>query len=225
MRPTMAFPSADPLWIFELGKIITMFLIGILLFYRWFRAEARFFTDIPFLFGIGMFFAGAAEAIDVFFDSGLASDTIGLATYTLPFYQLRVSLTVFTLSLWLLASVLIWTSERRKMGFAITVIFALAAIAAIWLSTTIEIVRFVLLPFLATAFLAFIITFMTAWYLKRLPDVHGLIMSIGAVIALVGQVLKNPLDAMGIIWVSELIDLIGMITLTAGLLIRPKYNR
>jgi len=225
MLPTMAFPSADPLWIFELGKLTIMFLIGLLLLFRWYRADVHYFTDIPFLFGIGMFFAGAAEAVDVFFDSGLAENIIGFTSYTLQFYQLRVSLTLFTLSLWLLASVLIWTSERRRLGFGLTLMYALIALAAIWLSNTIELVRLVLLPFLAIAFIAFIITFLTAWFMKRLPDVHGLVMSIGAIIALVGQVLKNPLDALGIIWVSELVDLIGIIILVAGLLIKPKYNR
>ncbi|MFW9831578.1 MAG: hypothetical protein ACFFD8_07370 [Candidatus Thorarchaeota archaeon] len=221
----MVFPSPNPVWIVELGKLILMFLIGGILLFRWYRAEVRFYTDIPFLFGIAMFFAGAAEGIDFFIDSGLAESLLGLITYTLPLYQIRVSLTVITLTLWLAASVLIWTTDRKITGYAITLIYAIATLAAIWFSPTIEIVRFALLPFLAIAFFVFIITFMLAWYWKRLPDVNGLIMSIGAIIALAGQVLKNPLDAMGIIWVSELIDLIGIIILTAGLLIKPHYSR
>lgn len=219
----MAFPSPDPLWIVELAKLILMFLIGAILLLRWYRADVRFYTDIPFLFGTAMFFAGTAEGIDFFIDSGLAESLFGLLTYTLPLYQIRVSLTVITLTLWLFASVLIWTSDRKTTGYAITIIYAIATLAAIWLSPTIEIVRFALLPFLAIAFFVFIITFTLAWYWKRLPDVHGLIMSIGAIIALVGQVLKNPLDAMGIIWVSEFIDLLGIIILASGLLIKPKY--
>ncbi len=221
----MAFPSPDPVWIVESLKMLAMFLIGIILLYRWFRADVRFFTDIPFLFGIAMFFAGAAEGIDFFFDSGLTESLIGLPTYILPIYQFRVSLTVFTLTLWLFASVLIWTTDRRLTGYSITIIYGLLTLAVIWLSPTIEFVRFALLPFLAIAFFVFILTFMLAWYWKRLPDVNGLIMSIGAIIALVGQIIKNPLDGMGIIWVSEFIDLVGIIILTAGLLIKPRYAR
>ncbi len=220
----MAFPTPDPLWIVELAKMVAMFLIGMILLLRWFRAEVHFYTDIPFLFGIAMFFAGSAEGIDFFFDSGLAESLLGIVTYTLPIYQIRVSLTVFTLTLWLFASVLIWTTDRKMAGYAITIIYGIATLAAIWLSPAIETVRLALLPFLAIAFIVFIITFLLAWHWKRLPDVNGLIMSIGAIIALIGQVLKNPLDAIGIIWVSELIDLVGIILLTAGLLIRPKYS-
>jgi hypothetical protein len=65
---------------------------------------------------------------------------------------------------------------------------------------------------------------MTAWYMKRLPDVHGLLMSIGVLITMAGQILKNPLDAIGLLWLSELVDLIGMIVLVSGLVIRPKYS-
>jgi hypothetical protein len=53
MRPTMAFPSPDPLWILELVKVLILLALGVLLLIRWFRAESRFYTDIPFLFALG----------------------------------------------------------------------------------------------------------------------------------------------------------------------------
>jgi hypothetical protein len=221
----MVFPSPDPIWIVELFKFLCMFLIGAVLLVRWRRADVHFYTDIPFLFGVGMFFAGAAESIDFFFDSGLAADTLGLMEYTLLFRQFRITLTGFVLLLWLFASLRVWIPERKELVYGITVVYTIAFLAAAWLAPTMDFLQLMVLPFLAIASFTFILTFLLAWYWKRLPDVHGLLASVGAIVAFIGQMIKNPLLVVGLTWVSELIDLLGIAMIAASLYIKPGYAK
>jgi hypothetical protein len=50
-------------------------------------------------------------------------------------------------------------------------------------------------------------------------------MAIGVIIAMIGQALKVPLSTMGLTWISEITDLVGLSILALGLLIKPGYAK
>ncbi|MFX1563203.1 MAG: hypothetical protein ACFFDP_07835, partial [Promethearchaeota archaeon] len=140
-------------------------------------------------------------------------------------FRIRTTFATMTLLLYLIATILIWFSERMRLGYSLILIYLVGVQAAVWLPLTRQEIMLWVLPFLFILIIAFIITFFLVWALKRLPDVHGLIMAIGAIIAMVGQGSKTALAAMQLTWVSELIDLIGLTVLALGLFIKPGYAK
>jgi hypothetical protein len=112
-----------------------------------------------------------------------------------------------------------------RLGYSLILLYFVGIQAAVWLPLTQQEIMFWILPFLFTLIIAFILTFVLAWALKRLPDVHGLIMAVGAIIAMIGQGFKTTLAAMQLMWVSELIDLLGLTILALGLFIKPGYAK
>lgn len=204
--------------IIEISKVFVMILIGIILLTKWFRGEKRFYTDMPFLFGIAMFFAAAGESLDVFMD-------LGYLPAELFIFKIRTTITSFTMLFYLIATVLIWLNDRPRLSAMIVIIYMAVLFSVIWLAPEINLVRLWVMPFLFALFIVFVATFILAWYWKRLPDVHGLVMAFGVIIAMIGQALKVPLSTIGLTWVSEIIDLIGLSVLALGLLIRPGYAK
>jgi hypothetical protein len=206
------------LWIVEVFKVFVQLTIGGVLLYRWYRAERHYYTDMPFLFGLSLLFAAGGESIDAWHDyNGIIPD--------LFIFRIRTTFATMTLILYLVATVLIWLSERMRVGYSLILIYFAGVQAAVWLPLTQQEIMLWMLPFLFALIIAFIITFFLVWALKRLPDVHGLIMAIGAIIAMIGQGSKTALAAMGIMWVSELIDLLGLTILALGLFIKPGYAK
>lgn len=210
--------SESLLPIIEIFKVVVQFLIGFILLYKWSRAERRFYTDMPFLFGIAMFFAAAGETMDVLFD-------LAILPLDLVLFKIRTLVVTITLFFYLTATILIWFVDRRRLGYLIILFYMIALFALIGLAPEINSVRLWVMPLLFALFIVFIITFILVWWMKRLPDVHGLVMALGVIIAMVGQFLKVPLSGLMLTWVSELIDLLGLAILALGLLIRPGYAK
>jgi hypothetical protein len=204
--------------IIEILKVVVMILIGCILLAKWFRGTNRYYTDMPFLFGIALLFAAAGESLDVLMD-------LSILPSELVIFKIRTTIVAFTLIFYLITTVLIWLNDRPRLGVVIIVSYLVVLLVVIWLAPEINLVRLWVMPLLFALFIVFVATFILAWYWKRLPDVHGLVMAIGVIIALFGQVLKVPLSSVGLTWVSEIIDLVGLSILALGLLIKPGYAK
>jgi hypothetical protein len=219
----MAFPSADPTWLVEIFKSIIIAATGLFLLWRWQRAERHFKTDMPFLFGLGFLSIAAGTAVDGAFRSEIAS-------YTLFAFQIRTMFLGIGLIFLLTSAVMVWFVERKTLGYALvgvfTVLFLVVTwLAPIWLGATEAVVRLSAMPFLLIVAIGVVSTFLIAWYMKRLPDVHGLVMAFGVGVTMIGQLLKNPLSAIQMMWASELIDLLGLIIVFVGFQIKPGYAK
>ena len=202
----------------EISKVFVMSLIGVILIAKWLRGENRFLTDMPFLFGIAMFFAAAGESLDVLMD-------LSILPADLVIFKVRTTITSLTMLFYLITTVLIWLNDRPRLSVAIVVSYTVVLLLVIWLAPEINLVRLWVMPFLFALFFVFVATFILAWYWKRLPDVHGLVMAVGVIIAMIGQALKVPLSTMGLTWISEITDLLGLSILALGLLIKPGYAK
>ncbi|MFX1317990.1 MAG: hypothetical protein ACFE9D_00955 [Promethearchaeota archaeon] len=209
----MQFPSPDPLWLLELAKVIILFALGFLLLIRWFRAERRFYTDIPFLFAIGFFILAGAESVDVLIHSGL------LPPFDLFTYKIRAAFTAISLAFFLYPTLLIWVSERRRLRDMTPIIYIILVLLIVALTPTELLLRLLLIPFMLVVYVGFTISFFAAWMMGRLAEVHGLIISIGGTVTILGQILKVFLP-ITLVWVSEVIEILGLIILWAGLNIK-----
>lgn len=219
----MAFPSADPTWLVDLFKSAIIAATGLFLLWRWRRAQRHFYSDMPFLFGLGFLSIAAGTAVDGVFRSEIA-------TYTLFAFQIRTMLLGLGLIFLLTSAVMVWFIERRRLGYSLVGVFTVSFLTAtwlvpIWLGSTEAVVRLAAMPFLLIVAVGVVSTFILAWYMKRLPDVHGLVMAFGVGVTMVGQLLKNPLSVMGIMWVSELVDLLGLVIVFLGFQVQPGYAK
>jgi hypothetical protein len=211
----MAFPSPDPLWILELVKVIILFALGILLLLRWTRAERRFYSDIPFLFALGFFILSGAESVDVLIHSGL------LPPFDLITYKIRASFTATSLGFFLYPTLLIWITERRRIRDLIPIIYIIAVLLIILLAPTEQLLRILLIPFMLVVYVGFTVSFFLAWMWKRLTEVHGLLISLGGTVTILGQILKVFMLP-SLVWISEVIEILGLIILWGGLNIKSK---
>lgn len=211
----MAFPSPDPLWILELVKVIILFALGLLLLIRWGRAERRFYTDIPFLFALGFFILAGAESVDVLIHSGL------LPPFDLFTYKIRAAFTAISLGFFLYPTLLIWISERRRTRNLIPIIYIISVLLIILVSPTEQLLRLLLIPFMLVVYIGFTVSFFLAWMWKRLTEVHGLLISIGGTVTILGQILKVFIPPT-LVWISEVVEIFGLIILWGGLNIKTQ---
>ncbi|MFX1492257.1 MAG: hypothetical protein ACFFBU_08335 [Promethearchaeota archaeon] len=211
----MAFPSPDPLWILELVKVTILFALGLLLLIRWSRAERRFYTDIPFLFALGFFILAGAESVDVLIHSGL------LPPFDLFTYKIRAAFTAISLGFFLYPTLLIWISERRRTRNLIPIIYIISVLLIILVSPTEQLLRLLLIPFMLVVYIGFTVSFFLAWMWKRLTEVHGLLISIGGTVTILGQILKVFIPPT-LVWISEVVEILGLIILWGGLNIKTQ---
>jgi hypothetical protein len=219
----MAFPPGNPTWLVEIFKSIIIAATGLFLLWRWQRAERHFYTDMPFLFGLGFLSIAAGTAVDGTFRSEIAP-------YTLFVFQIRTMLLGIGLILLLTSAVMVWFIERKTLSYVLVGVFTVLFLAVtwlgpIWLGGTEAAVRVSAMPFLLVVAIGVVSTFLIAWYMKRLPDVHGLVMAFGVGVTMIGQLLKNPLSAVQMMWASELIDLLGLVIVFIGFQIKPGYAK
>ena len=211
----MAFPSPDPLWLLELVKVLILFALGFLLILRWFRAERRFYTDIPFLFALGFFILAGAESVDVLIHSEL------FPPFDLLTYKIRAAFTAISLGFFLYPTLLIWISERRRIRDSMPIIYIISVILIIFFAPTEQLLRLLLIPFMLVVYIGFTISFFVAWMMKRLTEVHGLLISLGGTVTIVGQIFKVFLPPT-LVWISEVVEILGLVILWAGLNIKTQ---
>jgi hypothetical protein len=212
----MVFPSPDPLWVLELIKVIIMFALWALLLIRWMRADRRFYTDIPFLFAWGFFILACAESVDVIFHSELMPYAMDLITY-----KIRAGLTASSLVFFLFPTARIWISENRLAPPIISLIYLILIQIVIVIAPAEDILLILVMPFMLVVYIGFTASFFLAWLWKRLPDVHGLLMSLGGTVTIIGQISKIILPVL----YAEILEVSGLLILWLGLMVKPGYAR
>ncbi len=221
VRSIMQFPSPDPLWIIEIFKVTVLFALSTLLFWKWGRAERRFYTDFPFLIALAILFIAFGECMEIIVHSGLA-------VFTLELFKLRASITGISMLMILFIIIRIWLAENMRIGWVLMAIFAITFFTAIALAPTMELAQLFAIAFLPIIMIVFVITFLWAWRLRRLPDVHSLVLVLGVIILMTAQVIKAVLQVIGLaylVWITELVDLLGYTILATSFLIKPGWAK
>ena len=203
--------------IIESGKVIVQFILAALLITKWVSAEKRFYTDIPFLFGMLFTFIAIGETFDVFFDAHLLPMTLEL-------YKLRVFMVIVGLTFIVFLLSVVWAKKNYRyhalFSASFFIIFALLVLYSGSVSTTLLITSIAVV--LAT--IPGIITLIIIWRLKRLPELHSLLAACAIIIIVFGQILENILSISGYLWLSESVDLLGWIILYLSTVIKPNYT-
>jgi len=226
--------NVDPLLTISIiAREIVLIFLGFFLLNKWLKSEKRFFTDLPFLMALTTFILIVAKAYDLYlynlfgdynFEIFIATDPI-LIWYAKIRWLLILANTVPMVGLLLS----IWMADYDKKYLYLTlIIFISSWTIYIVVVPTFGLIKdihvFLLLPIILLS----IITYLFLYKYKRLPEIHSLIISIAWIAYLISSILRPFLMTIGeppwgLVWVSELMDLIIWCIMTLGFVIKPNY--
>ncbi len=226
--------NVDPLLTISIiAREIVLIFLGFFLLNKWFKAEKRFYSDLPFLMALTTFILIVAKAYDLYlynlfgnydFEIYIATDPI-LIWYAKIRWRLILANTVPMVGLLLS----IWMADYDKKYLYLTlIIFISSWTIYIFVVPTFGLIKdihvFLLLPIILLS----IITYLFLYKYKRLPEIHSLIISIAWIAYLISSILRPFLMTIGeppwgFVWVSELMDLIIWCIMTLGFVIKPNY--
>ncbi len=226
--------NVDPLLILTIiAREIVLIGLGSFLLFKWFKAEKRFITDLPFLMALTTFILVVAKAYDLYLYNFFGDYDFSLYFTEDPniiwYGKIRwlimmvntVPLVGLLLSIWM-------ADYKKKYFYLILITFISFWTIYIVLVPSFEYLKnvnaFLLLPVLILS----IITFLFLYRNKRLPHVHSLIIAIAWIAYLISSILRPFFLTIGeppwgIAWISEILDLIIWSIATLGFVIKPKY--
>ncbi|MHA2406904.1 MAG: hypothetical protein ACXACA_00820 [Candidatus Ranarchaeia archaeon] len=200
----------------EVLKVIVEVNMGLLLLNKWRKSFHPMYTDLPFLFGLAFTFIGVGEIFDVLTD-------LGILVYTILLFKIRWLFIVAMMSVSLFGLAHIWIPNRTKAKFAIPSVFG-----GSWLGMTVILpdklaLYQVLTVYMLVFFIPYHNTFALINYYRRLPEANSSILLVGMLIVLAGQVTKSAFMAIGLLWISELVDLVGFGLSYFAFVTQPKW--
>ncbi|MBD3228136.1 MAG: hypothetical protein GF329_08100 [Candidatus Lokiarchaeota archaeon] len=205
-------------------KAIVFIIIGVYLLNQWLKLEKKYTSDIPFLFGVGVLFLVPGTIID----SLVIANLIGIS-YII---NIRYAFDVVCVILFLGSLLSVWIAEKVKLRYFTiitlasvpTIFFLMMPTNLIYLDTLNSLVS---LP----GIIIVIVTFLFTYFTKRLTNVHGLLISISAIVVLISQVMRpflktiilTPFMEFGLAWLANLIAVVGWIICYFGFRLKPGY--
>ncbi len=223
-----------------LVRILILFGSSMYMFYKWFKQEKQFLSDLPFLFGIFFLLLTFGKMIDLFFDFTYLYFTEPL---NLLVIKIRYFIIIFTvLSLIYLSTTMILfslslrdkfqslrdeTSRNRTSFIIVIIVVVIESTAVIIVSDTPSIS--VLLPAVVIPSLLVIVwLFAFSHRNKRLSQVNSFILMIGFAAYLLSQILRPIFQRIlgentSYINVVEVIDLIIFGVIFLGFYMEANY--
>ncbi|MHA1916712.1 MAG: hypothetical protein ACTSUV_00140 [Candidatus Ranarchaeia archaeon] len=200
----------------EVAKAITELVLGFVLINKWKKSFNRMYTDLPFLFGLSIVMVGLGESMDAVMD-------LGLIMYSVEIFKIRWLFLVAMMGFMLFALTNIWIHNRKVLKTIIPVLFS-----GSWLLISLILpdrasLYQVLIIYLGVFLVPFVITFSLLYIHKRLPEVNSGMLLLGIFIMMIGQFSKSAFLLIGILWISELIDLFGFVFISYGFIKPPKW--
>ncbi len=202
--------------IIEIIKTIVEINLGLLLLNKWRKSFHPMYTDLPFLFGLALTFVGVGEGFDAFGD-------LGFFEYTIFLFKIRWLFIVAMMTVSMFSLMQIWMPKRPRVKIAVPTLFGGSWLAISMLLPDRFTLYQVLIGYLTVFFVPYIITFILIYYYRRLPEVNSGILVIGMFVVLLGQISKSTFLAIGLLWISELIDLVGFSLVYVAFVKLPKW--
>jgi len=188
-----------------LSLILATYLISV-----WREQETQLYTDLPLMLG-------------VIFITAVLSQTIQLLGYleiveiTVEVFRIR-SLIVLGMALPMLGVMLhIWLPNRQKHHSRIALGLGIYWVIAEMISPTSEMIMTLTIPPLIFLMIGWLVTFSITWKTGRLKEVRSDLMVLGTIITIIGQVGRIPFTNMGLAFLPDTFNAIGMIFYTLAL--------
>ena len=207
-------------------KIVCFALIGIYLLAQWVKLEKKYTSDIPFLFGVGLLLLIPGVIIDILF-------SLSIVGYGL-IINIRYALDLVCMLLFLGSLLSVWMASRVKLRYIVITIMTVVSVTFMMFIPCVDSTSgldtfhaIISLPSIIIVIITFLFTYLT----KRLTNVHGLLISIAAIIVLISQVARpllkplavSEITPLGLAWVANLIGIAGWIVLYFGFKYKPSF--
>jgi len=228
--------------------VITIILIRIAIllgstiymFYKWFKQEEQYISDIPFLFAMFFLLLTFGKSIDLFFDLTFTyfSEALNLFVIKLRFFI--IVFTVFSLIYLSLKMILYWLSLKNrfrklkdedyqnKANFLILIFITVIEIIAIVITPDTDTISVVLPAVVIPSLVVIIWLFAFAHKNKRLSQVNSLVLMIGFTLYLISQIIRPVLlrifgEVATYLNLAEIIDLVIFAVIFLGFYMEAKY--
>ncbi len=205
-------------------KIFCYLIIGIYLLKEWIKLEKKYTSDLPFLMGISVLFLIPGTIIDI--------NVIIFSIEPCFIYNIRYSLDLIAIQLILGAMLSIWMSSKVKIRYTIVITASVLFITVLMLLPS-DVIYLDIAAAIITlpTLISMIITFMFTYFTKRLRNVNGLLISIAAIVIIIGSIIRpflktiaiSPIMPYGLSWFTNLTLIIGWFLMYFGLKLRPSY--
>jgi len=232
-----------------IGGVIVIILIRIIIlsvsagymFRVWFKQEAQYVSDLPFLFGLFFLLLAFGKCIDLLFDFTyfyfneneiltLIKIRFIIIIFTVaPMVFLSIGMILYSQSLKEKNSKLKDEKHRNKETFIIIIIILSIETLAVILTPNTTVIG-ILLPWIVIpSFITIVWLFAFAHKNKRLSQVNPLILAIGFCAYLVSQIIRPLLQnfltpAYLYIITAEIIDLIIFVIIFIGFYMKANYE-
>lgn len=201
-------------------RIVVHFALSCILLVKWSRSEKKYLTDFPFLFGVIFMTPAISKTFDLYLGNAFARDDTGTLFFNLM--RVRYAITAVNLVFLLVALLVIWFRDKRKVQSAILGGYIAAWVVMLAVAPDYDTLSNAL-PWLVTPLTILVIaTFAFIHAQKRLQSqFNALVVAIGTLIYAVGSVLYPVLTGTGTTgWgygsIAEVVNLAGWTIMFLG---------
>jgi len=217
------------LFLVVLSRIILLSINSIYLFHKWYRAPRHYFSDFPFLMGVSFL----ALTISKFFDIALWNLFINeplesqyeLGRPEMPLGYARWLFMIAVMAPLLYANLCVWLSEQKRLRgliiFTYSLTFTIIILQAKCFADLNALIIWILLPVAVIT----IVTFLFTYLQKRLPGVHGLLISLGWLGYVITTGIRPLFIRIGFVSIAEILDMLMWVVIFLGFVLKPPYAR
>ncbi|MHA1861117.1 MAG: hypothetical protein ACTSVM_02320, partial [Candidatus Ranarchaeia archaeon] len=152
---------------------------------------------------------GFGESIDVAMDAGVFPVILAIQKFRLLFVIVGVTVMLFSLFQ-------IWIPKHKKTKFGGTAFFGLSWFFFLIIGPSREFVYLVTAGYFVILIVPYFVTFYLVYKYKRLPEIDARLILLSTIVLFFGQVFKTWFLTVGMLWVSEAIDLVAWIMIFIG---------
>ncbi|MGY5875764.1 MAG: hypothetical protein RTU30_08460 [Candidatus Thorarchaeota archaeon] len=185
--------------------------VVVFLLRHWLNQNNRIYSDLPLLFSITFISMGINTTIQ-------ALTLSSAIQYTMTVFRIRALVIMGSAFPLLVALLVIWLNRFRKHHSKIMILGVTLWTITSLIGPTEQIVMALLIPPLLVFDLGMVVTFAITWKTGRLKEVRSDLMVGSLLIGFVSQILKIPLQTIGLDWftvsVAAMSGIIAAIALT-----------
>ncbi|MFX0021537.1 MAG: hypothetical protein ACFE9S_04375 [Candidatus Hermodarchaeota archaeon] len=225
-----------------LVRILILFGSSAYTFYKWFKQEKQFLSDLPFLFGVFFLLLTFGKMIDLFFDftylyfpEALNLLVIKIRYFiiiftVLPLIYLSITMILFSLSLREKFQGLREESSRNRTSLIIAIIVIIVESTAVIIVPNTLSISFLLPAVVIPSLLVIVWLFAFSYRNKRLSQVNAFVLMIGFATYLISQILRPIFQRLlgentAYINLSEIVDLVIFIVIFIGFYLKANYKK
>ncbi len=201
----------------SLTTAVALFLSTLLIF-KWNKTQPKYYSDLPFLFGISILFIGFSTLLNLIYSIAFFLPEIIL-------FQIRGVLICITAVSMFIGVLKIWLPENFKLLISSGFIYALSFLSILFISTSPSLIVTYTSPFIAINIILVVATFSVVYVKRRLPSINPILIILGALIILISQLMKAFSLVLSLILVPDLLSIIGWSVFTIGFLVKAPYFR